>query len=274
MPRETELDLIIYHRNCPDGFCAAWVMATHFEGKRELHAAQYGEPPPDVAGKRVAIVDFSYKRQVMIELQAKAEHLVCLDHHVTAEQELKGLHYCRFDLNESGASLAWRYCTGFSTSALVEYVKDRDLWLWEKPFSREVSAWVMAQPHTIEAWSKLDHEVRTELAAVVAKGGAIRLHIEHYVDKMASSGAFKVTFDAYEVPCINAPMFNISDLLNKLCEGQPFAVSFWRRGDGKYQYSLRSEDPGGVDVSELARKYNGGGHKHAAGFESDYLFFV
>jgi hypothetical protein len=44
----------------------------------------------------------------------------------------------------------------------------------------------------------------------------------------------------------------------------PFAMGWYQRGDGRYAYSLRSR--GDFDVSELAKKYGGGGHKNAAGF--------
>ena len=39
--------------------------------------------------------------------------------------------------------------------------------------------------------------------------------------------------------------------------------------DGRFQYSLRSR--GDFDVSELAKKHGGGGHKGAAGFVVDEL---
>lgn len=59
-----------------------------------------------------------------------------------------------------------------------------------------------------------------------------------------------------------------SELVGKLAEGPvPFAVGWFQRGDGKYAYSLRSR--GEYDVSKLAVRYGGGGHRNAAGFQSD-----
>jgi nanoRNase/pAp phosphatase (c-di-AMP/oligoRNAs hydrolase) len=53
-------------------------------------------------------------------------------------------------------------------------------------------------------------------------------------------------------------------------------MSWWQRADGKFQYSLRSrnhlkEGDDSFDVSELAKLMGGGGHKNAAGFESDHM---
>lgn len=45
----------------------------------------------------------------------------------------------------------------------------------------------------------------------------------------------------------------------------PVALGWWQRFDGKFQFSLRSR--GDIDVSEIAKKFGGGGHKNAAGFQ-------
>ena len=42
-------------------------------------------------------------------------------------------------------------------------------------------------------------------------------------------------------------------------------MGWFERGDGKIQFSLRSN--GDIDVSAIAKIYNGGGHKNAAGFQ-------
>jgi len=47
---------------------------------------------------------------------------------------------------------------------------------------------------------------------------------------------------------------------------EPFAVGWFQRCDGMFQYSLRSR--GEVDVSEVAKRFGGGGHVKAAGFVS------
>ena len=45
--------LVIYHANCWDGFCAAWVCRRGLV-RIEAKAAYYGEKPPDVTGRDVA----------------------------------------------------------------------------------------------------------------------------------------------------------------------------------------------------------------------------
>ena len=57
--------LCIYHGNCADGFGAACVVRHALGPQVTFHAGHYGAPPPDVTGKHVILVDFSYPRDVL-----------------------------------------------------------------------------------------------------------------------------------------------------------------------------------------------------------------
>lgn len=174
--------LIIYHGGCPDGFCSAWVAAKWRRAcgsGYELHAATYGEDPPPVAGRHVLIVDFSYPRDTLLEMDRQAASLHVFDHHATAQQDLGGLSFAVFDMDESGASLTWRKLfPEVDVPPVVAYVRDRDLWRWELPESKEVSAYVMSTPHTIEAWDELAKLTTDEL---IDRGRTSRRVIEAYV---------------------------------------------------------------------------------------------
>jgi len=63
--------LVIYHGACRDGFCAAWCVWRRMPGA-EFVPAMYGNPPPDVDGRDVVIVDFSYDRALMDEMDRRA----------------------------------------------------------------------------------------------------------------------------------------------------------------------------------------------------------
>lgn len=256
---------VIYHAHCPDGFAAAWAVWKQLGDEATYHPWQYGQEPPAKTGERLIIVDFSFKRPIMEQLIETWPELLCLDHHKTAQADLEGLPGCFFDMNRSGAAMAWDYFHGdiHARSWVIDYVQDRDLWHWELPHSREVSAWTMAQPHTFEAWQKLEQD---GLSNAVAMGTAIRTHIAHYCEHMAQQIRAGYV-GGHLMPVINAPMFNVSDLLHEVCQlGHPMACAWWQRGDGQYQYSLRSI--GDDDVSQIAKFYGGGGHRNASGFQT------
>lgn len=64
--------LCIYHGTCMDGFTAAWVVRKALGEGVEFYAATHGDPPPDVTGKNVIMVDFSYKRPVLLVFLVKS----------------------------------------------------------------------------------------------------------------------------------------------------------------------------------------------------------
>lgn len=270
MRRMKAIDLIIYHGGCTDGWCAAWV-ALQGSPDAETYAATYQEPPPDVRGKRVLVVDFSYPRDVLEQMHRDAAELLVLDHHASAQRELSGMPYAVFDLSQSGAGLAWRTLQpDEDVPWVVRYVEDRDLWRHVLPDSREVSAYLQLQPvGDRAAWDALMGPL---VPAHVVEGGRLLLEgRRRYVADMLDL-AERGRIGGLDVPVINAPRFCRSELLEALAKGQALAAGWHREASGTYEYSLRSD--GRVDVSRVAALYGGGGHPQAAGFRSAELVHI
>jgi len=68
----------------------------------------------------------------------------------------------------------------------------------------------------------------------------------------------------HDVPVANLPYMFASDAGQLMAEGERFAGSYFDTPEGR-TFSLRSTDAG-MDVSEIAQQYGGGGHRNAAGF--------
>lgn len=260
--------LIIYHANCPDGWTAAWIAARALSLDQDaLYPGIHGESPPaEARGKSVYIVDFSYSREDVLQLRNDANSLVILDHHVTAQAALADIPGAIFDMHESGASLAWDYFhKGERRPWLVQYMRDRDLWLNELQHSQEVAHAVMAEPYTLAAWDML---ASTPLKDVQARGVHIRRHVDKYVAMIAEQ-RFMVTLDGVTMPAVNAPFQNVSDVLHSLVQHSDsgVALAFWWTGT-QWSYSIRS---GERDITDIAQKRGGGGHALASGFKSNQL---
>jgi uncharacterized protein len=266
--------LVIYHSPCADGFTAAWaVWKAHPDW--EFYPAKYGEAPPDVSGRDVYMLDFSYKRPVVLEMATFAKSITILDHHKTAEAELKdidseGLLGIKvfFDMDKSGARLAWEYFhpLALQIPKIVTYVEDRDLWRFTQSATRPVNSYIFSHAYTFENWDDIADHIEYYENNIIDQGNAIeRKHFKD-IDELASN-QFRAIIAGYNVPVINVPYTLASDMCNKLAVGEPFAVSFYYDGSrGKLIFSLRSAEDG-IDVSEVAKQFCGGGHKHAAGFE-------
>lgn len=270
------IDLVLYHGNCNDGFCAAWLMRKAFPDVACV-GVRYGQSPPGVSGRNVAIVDFSYKRDVLLGMKERAASLVVLDHHKSAAEDLAGLDFCEFDMGRSGARMAWDWLrsrgllpgrigawepTGDDDAHwLVEYVQDRDLWRHKLAYSRAVNAAIASREHDFAEW---DAMADGSIARLADEGVAI-LRYQSKVVRDHVRNARPVEIAGHEVLAVNATCL-FSEIAGELAEGRPFGACYFDRQDGKRQFSLRSRE-GGLDVSEIARLFGGGGHASAAGFE-------
>ena len=54
------VDCVIYHAECTDGFGSAYAAWKLLGNRAEYHACKHGTPPPEVKGKNVVILDFSF----------------------------------------------------------------------------------------------------------------------------------------------------------------------------------------------------------------------
>ncbi len=285
--------LVIYHANCWDGFCAAWI-ARMALGDIEAYPAYYGASPPDVSGREVYILDFSYKRKVTHDILASARSVVVLDHHKTAEAELSGivdefiqrpditppqdlianpngsaLPLVCFDMNKSGGRLAWEFFAhiggwqSMKSPWLVDYTEDRDLWRHALPDSENINAALRSYPLDFALWDEFNG-MMGQREMFKREGAAIRRAERAIVDSHVRN-AREREMDGHQIRFVNATVL-FSEIAGELAKGRPFGACYFDRQDGKRQWSLRSTDEG-VDVAAIAKAHGGGGHAHASGFE-------
>ena len=220
-------------------------------------AVKHGDPPPDgLKDQHVVIVDFSYKRDTIERLAKEVATLHILDHHVTAQEALDGLPYAHFDMTKSGAVLAWEWAHPEPVPWILRYVEDKDLWHWKLPVSREINAALASYPYKFEVWDTLRQEV------LEVEGQGILRHENALVQKIVEE-AVLIVFDGETVPAVYSPILT-SQIGERLSQGHPFCI-IWHQQNGRRYFSLRSQ-AGAMDVASLAKKYGGGGHRHAAGF--------
>lgn len=259
-------DLCIYHGACDDGFGAAFAVWKRDGDFVTYHPGVYGVAPPDVTGLDVAIVDFSYKRPVMVELASKAKSILVLDHHKTAQADLDGLSSecpnvaVQFDMQRSGAVMAWE-C--FHPEAPVPefflYLQDRDLWTKRLPGVDDFTMALRSYPQDFRAWDALYDSPQK----LIAEGKSIHRYYRTLINS-AKKHCFMREIGGYTVPVVNGSLFMSSEVAGELAEGHPFAAMYAETEKGVI-WSLRSRSDG-VDVSEVAKRFGGGGHKNAAGF--------
>lgn len=260
--------LVIYHGNCADGFGAAWCF--HFRDSQgyDFYPGVYQNTPPDVEGRDVFLVDFSYQRPVVENMLTQARSITLIDHHKTAIDDLKplldtGAIQGLVDIDHSGAMLTWQYLFGDEPAPqLLRHIEDRDLWRFALPHTREIQNNLFSYNYDFEVWDRLMSEPALDL---ISGGAAItRKHMKD-IRELLPLCTRTMRIGGHVVPVANMPYTMSSDAASILAEGQPFAACYY---DGpEYRvFSLRSLAPNGADVSEIAAQYGGGGHRHASGF--------
>lgn len=270
----THSELVIYHIDCPDGFGAAHAAWKALGEKAVYIPMNYGMPIPDeVEGKIVYLVDFSYKKKEMEELKSKAQKVILIDHHKTAEEVLSFTDEYLFDINHSGAVLSWRYFhKNKPVPKLLEYIEGVDLWKFDLPFHKEIFSYIETFPYDLSLWDSLVESLETSQGLQKAKEiGEIILRKSNMVIEKIIGRAEMMNFEGYVCPVVNSTIYK-SEIGNRLVTEYPPIALIWSKEKEKVIVSIRSD--GNVDVSELAKKYGGGGHKAAAAFTIDFQEFV
>ncbi len=262
-----------YHGACDDGFGAAWAAYRYFQKHKPEMPVVYTpcfydkDTPKYSPDDIIYIVDFSYKRHILELLKTQVKGLTILDHHKTAQEDLKDFPLALFDMNRSGAVITWSWFHAEPVPLLLRYVQDNDLWQHRLKDSKAVVRYMRTVPHTFEAWDKLYAEFESGLNEVGGKARAIEDYFQNQI-RFNAPVADVIQFEGHRCPIINCNTTFISEMCHYLHEthNTEIAMSYFINQEAEVICSLRSK--GNVDVSAIAKKFGGGGHHNAAGFKT------
>lgn len=290
-------DVLIYHDNCDDGFACAWIAYRKWGDAVQLVPTNYGLPLPplEVENKRILVADFSLTHELAREIAEQGAQIVMLDHHRTAEEQLSRLHrihqptvanidrffermfgtwrenvLVEFDMERSGARMMWDFCyPDEDAPQLIKIIEDRDLWRWKYEDTQLVSLYLRSLPRDIAAWNNAVWLYEHHRTTFLGEAGAIKRYHDARVAGICDLARVEV-FEGYEGVVLThiCPYDYVSDVCHELLRRHPeapFAVAVLVTRHGR-TYSLRSTDDR-VDVSEIAKRFGGGGHRNAAGFK-------
>ena len=230
MLEPSSVNCVIYHADCTDGFGSAYAAWKLLGNRSEYHACKHGSKPPNVKGKNVVILDFSFDNKTTKKMIEEANDLLVIDHHKSAMVELHDISNTHFDMSKSGATLAWEFFhPGKEAPKFVQYITDRDLWKWELPYSKEFSAAFDMVPYNFEEFEKFEDD--------------------SVFDDAVKRGSYILAYS--------------KTVVKKVCEKA--SARKMDHKDKQIKVSLRAFHDR-IDVSEISKKYKGGGHKKAAGF--------
>ena len=273
-----DVQVVIYHHPCTDGFCAAWIARKRLGDGVKL----IGVSPDfkniledDIRDRNVAIFDVSPCMEVMDRIREYCVDYVLYDHHISGYDRLKDYPNCHFDMQRSGAMLAWDFFYGGEAAPpLVAYVQDRDLWTWKLPDSRKIAMFLSyALPLRMDAW---DDAIGKSVGELKESGSIVESVVQNLMNNCYIPQSrlhpelfyFPANDAGFSIACVNGcgVASELGEALLKNFETADVAM-VWNRNEssGKIHVSLRSR-VGGTDVSRIASLCGGGGHRAASGF--------
>ena len=268
--------LVVYHAGCSDGFAAAWCFWHFYKDSYEYFPGVYQGALPDIVDRDVYLVDFSFKRDKVELMLQYAKSVTLLDHHASALTDLWdfakfnnfNMEHC--SLEKSGARIAWDFIKQKEKHTkkvprILEHIEDRDLWKFKLEHTREIMAAVFSYDYTFETYEKLMSLGKTGLNQLYKEGVAIERKYQKDLKGLAKQVVRMARIGGFDVPIANANGHFASDLGNMLSHDVPFAAIYYDTAEFR-NFSLRSQDTG-LDVTEIAKKYGGGGHPRASGFK-------
>ncbi|MCC7431098.1 hypothetical protein IT568_09670 [bacterium] len=277
------MNVLLTHKNCPDGnACAA--IARIKNPKCEIYFCEHGEPVNflKLKNKEVVIADFSFPREELLELKKIAKSLLVLDHHKSAEESLKGLDFCIFDMTRCGSMMLWNFF--FPEQAdkpiLLKHIQDRDLWRWELPDSKDFLEGLDMADWKLEEWSEAIANPNSEKIALLISNGKIALTYKKMLLENIMRDSFEATIqlgdETINVIAANSSVLNsdVGNLLANLPKNKTkIGVVFSFLKENFWKYSLRSV--GDVDTIRIAKFFGGGGHKNASAFRTkDFILKI
>lgn len=268
-----------YHSGDFDGKCSGAIIKLKYPDCF-LYGINYGEEFPWPIIKQddtVFMVDFSLPKDDMIKLDTMCD-FKWIDHHINAIQEMENLIADSFLNNDYAAcQLTWMYLFyNKNIPKVVNLLGDYDIWNHKDPdvlpFQMGLKLKDMDPSIDMDIWKKLFFP--GFFFPYYKKFIKIGKHILKYQEtenKQMIRNAHEVEFEGYKCIALNTMNSN-SSIFNSLDNVYYIKILYYNDGK-KWTYSLYSDEESDINVGEIAKKYDGGGHFHAAGFILNKLLF-
>ena len=224
----------------------------------------------------VYIVDFSLQKDGEWEkLLEITKNIIWIDHHKTAiekaPKEIQKLPGIRMD-GVAGCVLTWQYFhPNQKLPRIVELLGDYDIWAFKfGEDTNRLQAGIRLWEHDPEhpnwsEWFKDYADMKQEIEA----GYCALKYRDNYYASIIKGWSFWAEFEGHKAICCNAGSVS-SQLFDSVKEDYDLMIPFVF--DGK-QWTVSLYTKKDIDCSEIAKKYGGGGHKQAAGFQCKELPF-
>lgn len=286
----SRIDTLCLHHNDADGICAGAIVRM-FEENVTTHSINYGYEIPwkkIKEARKVYIVDFGFQpfSDMVKALEMKGDNLIWIDHHKTAIKDsedsgrtFKGIQRVGIDgehdeddpvSKRAGCELTWEYFNPDTKYPdIVRMIGRYDVWdLKHSPDLFTLQAglkYVDIDADNDQFWHPLFKDTKS-LESLIDKGKTCLRYQDLMNTKYLNSHSYEMEWEGLRFLVCNAMNVNSQLFESKFDHNKHDAVMAWGYTNRNWTVSMYT-DKLGVDVGAIARKYGGGGHTGACGFQ-------
>lgn len=269
-----------YHSADFDGKCSGAIVKLKYPDCI-LYGIDYGEDFPwNIIEKNdtVYMVDFSLPKDDMFRLYESCQ-LIWIDHHISVIKRIDlPINGVRND-EYAACQLTWMYLfPDKPVPKVVNLLGNYDIWDHSDdevlPFQMGLKLYDLDPDTNMKQWKKLFFTPLLYPFPYYKKFVKIGKNVFRYQDtknKQMVKNAYEVNFEGYKCIALNT-MHGNSMTFNSINDVYHIKILYYNNGKN-WTYILYSEEDSDINVGEIALKYGGGGHFHAAGFNMNKLLF-
>lgn len=270
----------VFHHDDADGRVSAYWILSKYGDKVKLIESDYGKKMFNLnsvdKGDIVWLLDYSIPPKTMKELLKKTNKVVVwIDHHESAIQDYKDFPYNLKGIRKIGDGaclLTWSFVNKEPDLSKAPYflklLSDWDVFGGKYNNTELFHFGCCAEntEPTSKLWPHLNNNPKA-VKKILENGKIILKYYKNDAKRLLKMAGFEAEIDGHKAICLNFK--TNSKVFDSVKDGYDVMVVFVYDGE-RYQFSVFSDNDG-IDVSKIAKKYGGGGHKESAGFSSENL---
>lgn len=281
--------IIFYHGVDFDGHCSAAQIAIQYPTSNVIlipldHGPKFNIHDYDIDfdNDMIYIVDFSFDPDTMIYLKEKCKAVVWIDHHISAiklsiDHGYDDMHGIR-DNKYAACELVYYFIHNtYPTRGAVYYLGRYDVWdtsvdnIYKYQYG--LKSKYDLSTFDYKFWSNLlasDLISNNRTEEIIRDGTTIECYTEQYNYSVCKSISYVIEFEGLKCICASTSVTSSKffDGIYNENDHDAMIVYKYEPNIKKWKVSIYSTKKE-LNVSEIAKKYGGGGHAGASGFILD-----
>ncbi len=279
---------IIYHVADLDGKCSGAIARYYYDKMKfpyEMVPMNYGDDLPFdqwAETDELVFMDVSIQPQdKMISIMQRFKTIL-IDHHKTSIGLEKYMVDGIISMDNSACELSWSFFIRKTMPKFVKLLGRYDIWdnkdikKWNEeimPFQQGMNLF-KTDPYyddNFKLWSKWIESDNNWIDDVIKDGNVAWECMKNIYNKGASNLCHDVIFEGKKAIVANTFLKNSQFFTGYYDPLIHDIMIAWTWNGNRYDISIYTTS--NIDVSEIAKKYGGGGHKQAAGFNCKHISF-